>query len=83
VQEAVRRLGALPCETLGLKQRGRLEKGCFADVVVFDATNIDALATYQDPHRYSSGVRDVLVNGVAALRGGQPTGALPGRVLRP
>jgi N-acyl-D-amino-acid deacylase len=80
--EAVRRLSLLPCATLGLANRGKLAEGCFADVVVFDPDTVNAQATYQDSHRYAIGVRDVLVNGVPALRGGLPTGSLPGRVLR-
>ena len=51
-------------------------------MVVFDPAAVQGLATYADSHRYATGMRDVLVNGVAALRDGRPTGALPGRVLR-
>jgi N-acyl-D-amino-acid deacylase len=80
--EAVRRLSSLPCETLGLRARGRLAEGFFADVVVFDPAAVQGRATYQDSHRYATGMRDVVVNGVAALRDGQATGALPGQVIR-
>ncbi len=80
--EAIRRLSLLPSETLGLTGRGRLAEGFHADVVVFDPVSVGAQATYQDSHRYATGVCDVFVNGVAALRDGQATGALPGRALR-
>ena len=80
--EAVRRLSLLPCETLGLQDRGRLAEGCLADIVVFDPATVAARASYQDSHQYATGISDVFVNGVGALRGGAPTGDLPGRVLR-
>ncbi|MHB8507255.1 MAG: N-acyl-D-amino-acid deacylase family protein [Candidatus Dormibacteria bacterium] len=80
--EAVRRLSLLPCETLGLPHRGKLTEGFFADVVVFDPATVRDRATYKDSHQYASGMMDVFVNGVAALRDGQPTGALAGHVLR-
>ncbi|HEY2943749.1 MAG TPA: class A beta-lactamase [Vicinamibacteria bacterium] len=81
LQEAVRRLSGFPAETLGLDRRGRLEPGYFADVTVFDPKTIADLATFEKPHQYSVGVRDVLVNGVPVLRDGEHTGAVPGRVL--
>lgn len=82
LEEAIRRLSALPAETLGLHQRGRLQAGTFADVVLFDPGTIADHATYADPHRLATGVRDVLVNGVLVLRDGEPTGATPGRIAR-
>jgi len=82
LQEAVRRLTSLPAENLRLERRGRLKPGHFADVVVFDAAKIQDHATYDKPHQYATGVRHVFVNGVQALRDGEPTGATPGRVVR-
>jgi N-acyl-D-amino-acid deacylase len=81
LEEAVRRLTSFPAENLGLDRRGRLEPGHFADVVVFDPARVADRATYESPHQYAVGVRDVLVNGVPVLRGGEHTGALPGRAL--
>lgn len=80
--EAVRRLTSLPAENLRLDRRGRLKPGHFADVVVFDAAKIQDHATYDKPHQYATGVHHVFVNGVQALRDGEPTGATPGRVVR-
>ncbi len=80
--EAVRRLSALPAENLRLRDRGRLAPGYFADVVVFDPATVRDHATFEHPHQYATGVRDVFVNGTAVLAGGEPTGALPGRVVR-
>jgi N-acyl-D-amino-acid deacylase len=82
LEEAVRRLTSLPVQNLRLQRRGLLEPGFFADVVVFDPARIDDHATYDDPHRYATGVEHVAVNGTLVLRDGEPTGALPGRVVR-
>jgi N-acyl-D-amino-acid deacylase len=80
--EAVRRLTSFPAENLGLEGRGRLEEGFFADVVVFDPATISDHATYAEPHRYSTGVQHVLVNGVPVMLDGDHTGATPGRFIR-
>jgi N-acyl-D-amino-acid deacylase len=83
LEEAIRRLTSFPATNLRLDRRGRLARGHFADVVVFDPAKIADHATYADPHRYASGVVDVFVNGVQVLRRGEHTGARPGRVLVP
>ncbi len=80
--EAVRRLSALPADTLKINLRGRLQAGFFADVVVFDPQTIRDNATFAEPHQYATGMHHVFVNGVAVLRDGEHTGALPGRVVR-
>jgi N-acyl-D-amino-acid deacylase len=82
LEEAIRRLTGLPARQLRLKGRGCLAPGCFADVVVFDPKTIADRATYENPHQYSVGVQDVLVNGVAVLKNGAHTGQKPGRVVR-
>ena len=82
LEEAVRRLTSFPCDTLRIQRRGRLQKGHFADVVVFDPARIQDHATFDQPHQYSTGVAHVLVNGVQVLRNGEHTGAKPGRVVR-
>jgi len=71
-----------PAGVFGLEGRGRLEEGAFADVAVFDPATIRDEATFLDPTRLATGMRYVLVNGVFAVDGGQPTGALAGKVLR-
>jgi N-acyl-D-amino-acid deacylase len=81
LEEAIRRLTSFPAENLGLERRGRLAEGYFADVVVFDPATVADRATYETPHQFAVGVRHVLVNGVAVLRDGEHTGALPGRAL--
>jgi N-acyl-D-amino-acid deacylase len=82
LEEAVRRLTTLPAENFGLRRRGALRVGYHADVVVFDPATITDHATFEEPHRYATGVRHVFVNGVAVLRDGDHAGALPGRVVR-
>jgi N-acyl-D-amino-acid deacylase len=80
--EAIRRLTSLPATNLGLRRRGIIRPGYHADVVVFDPATIADRATFERPHQYAVGVRDVLVNGVPVLRAGEHTGATPGRVVR-
>ncbi len=82
LEEAVRRLTALPAENLGLDRRGRLARGSYADVVVFDPGAVLDHATYEEPHRYATGLVHVLVNGTPVLRDGEHSGALPGRAVK-
>jgi N-acyl-D-amino-acid deacylase len=82
LEAAVRRLSALPAQTLKLDRRGMLQAGFYADVVVFDPDGVQDRATFEKPHQYSVGVRHVLVNGVPVIRAGEHTGATPGRVVR-
>jgi len=82
LQEAVRRLSAFPAETLSLSDRGRLRRGYFADVVVFDPDTVQDHATYEAPHQLSTGVENVWINGMRALKDGVATGAPSGRVVR-
>lgn len=79
--EAVRRLSGLPATNLGLEGRGFLKKGMFADIVIFDPNTIADRATFEKPHQYAVGVRDVFVNGVQVLKNGEHTGAKPGRAV--
>jgi N-acyl-D-amino-acid deacylase len=81
LSEAIRKLAALPSANLGLDRRGRLQPGMFADVVVFDPATIADRATYEQPHTYAVGMRDVFVNGVQVLKDGEHTGRKPGRAL--
>ena len=80
--DAIRRLTSLPARNLRLRDRGRLAPGFFGDVVVFDPGRIQDRATYEKPHQYAEGVVHVFVNGRQVIRGGEHTGAKPGRVVR-
>ena len=82
LEEAIRRLSALPASNLKLKKRGELKQGYFADVVVFDPATIRDHATFEKPHQYSTGVEQVFVNGQQVLKNGEPTGARAGRFIR-
>jgi N-acyl-D-amino-acid deacylase len=82
LEEAVRRMTGLTAAKFGIKDRGVLRVGAFADVTVFDpATVIDA-ATFEDPIRPSPGIDIVLVNGQPVWRDGVSTGVRSGRALR-
>jgi N-acyl-D-amino-acid deacylase len=79
--EAIHRMSGLPATNLELEQRGFLRPGMFADMVIFDPATIADRATFEKPHQYAVGVRDVIVNGVVVLRNGEHTNARPGRAL--
>jgi N-acyl-D-amino-acid deacylase len=79
--DAVRRMSALPADNFKLRDRGYLKTGYYADVVVFDPATIADHATYDDPRKFATGVRDVFVNGVEIVHDGGPTGAKPGRFV--
>ncbi len=82
LKEAVRRMSGFPAANLGLKDRGLLKEGYFADVVVFDPDSVIDHATFDNPMQYSTGVQHVFVNGVQVLAHGEHTGATPGRFVR-
>ncbi len=79
---AIRKLSALPAETLSLADRGHLRPGDMADVVLFDPDKLQDHATFEKPAQYATGVVDVIVNGRLALENGEPTAERPGRVVR-
>jgi N-acyl-D-amino-acid deacylase len=80
--QAIHGLTGLPASNLGLRGRGGLVEGNYADIVVFDPDTITDHATFADPHQYATGVSEVFVNGVQVVADGQHTGATPGRVVR-
>src|SRR5215831_10772806 len=80
--QAIHKLAALPAATLSLTDRGQLKNGYLADIVVFDPATIQDHATYERPHQLASGVDDVWINGMRALRQGTATGAASGRAVR-
>lgn len=82
LEDAVRKMTSLPAQRLGLRDRGLLREGMWADVVVFDPVTVRDRSTYEDPTRFPEGIDAVLVNGVVAIRDGVPTGHRAGQVLR-
>jgi N-acyl-D-amino-acid deacylase len=82
LEEAIRKMTSLPARRLGLKDRGILAEGNYADIVVFDPATVTDRATYDNPRQYPLGIRHVIVNGVLSVEGGEHTGKLGGRVLK-
>jgi len=80
--EAIRRITRLPADVFGLRERGRIAAAAFADLVVFDPADVRDHATFAAPHAFSSGVRQVWVNGRCCYDHGRFTGARGGRVLQ-
>ncbi len=82
LQDAVRKMTSYPAQKLGLRDRGLVREGMWADLVVLDPSTVEDRATYQAPHQYPRGIPYVLVNGTLVVERGEHTGALPGKVLR-
>lgn len=83
VEMAIRSATGLPADILQLKDRGYIQPGLQADIVVFDPASLRDTATFDRPHQYPTGIRWVLVNGHVAVRDGRyQEGVLGGRVLR-
>jgi N-acyl-D-amino-acid deacylase len=83
LEEAIRKITSAPADRVGLRDRGRIEPGAFADLVAFDPDRVADRATFEEPHQYPEGIPHIWVNGEQVLRDGEQTGALPGRVVRP
>jgi N-acyl-D-amino-acid deacylase len=81
LEEAIRKMTSLPARRFGLRGRGVLRKGAFADICVFDAANVLDRADFAAPKRPAAGIERVFVNGTCVWEGGAPTGARPGRCL--
>jgi N-acyl-D-amino-acid deacylase len=81
LEQAIRSATTLPAEILGLADRGALRVGGPADIAVIDLENVQDNATFFEPHQHPTGVEYVLVNGELVVDGGEPTWALPGRVI--
>lgn len=81
-EAAVAKMSSLPCERFGLRDRGRIEVGCFADLLLFDPATITDNATYADPKRSPTGIDLVVVNGEIAAEGGRATDVRRGRLIR-
>jgi dihydroorotase/N-acyl-D-amino-acid deacylase len=82
LETAVAKLSNVPATRIGLRDRGVVREGAFADLVVFDPATIEDTATYEEPARHPLGVGDVVVNGRLAVRDGAETGERAGRLLR-
>jgi N-acyl-D-amino-acid deacylase len=81
IEEAVKKMSAMPAARLGLKQRGQIRSGYYADVVVFNPDTVQGKATFAEPKQYSVGFDAVIVNGKIVLKDGSHREVYPGRVL--
>lgn len=82
MEEAIRKLTALPASNLKIRNRGSLAEGYFADIAIFNPETIQDHSTFAKPHQLSTGMVHVLVNGEQVLKDGKHTGAKPGQVVR-
>jgi dihydroorotase/N-acyl-D-amino-acid deacylase len=82
LEDAIRKMTSLPAQRMGIKDRGVLKVGFFADLVLFDPATVTDKATFENPHQYSEGISLVLVNGMPVWENGKFTGNLPGKVIR-
>jgi N-acyl-D-amino-acid deacylase len=81
LEDAVRKMSALPAQRIGVADRGVLREGMKADIAIFDPATVRDLATFERPHQYAEGVSQVIVNGQVAFDSGNMSEARPGRVL--
>ena len=82
LEDAIRKMTSLPAQRVGIRERGILKPGFYADMVMFDPDSVADKATFENPHQYSEGMSLVMVNGKPVWENGKFTGNLPGRILR-
>ena len=82
MEQAIRAATSLPADMLGLRDRGKLEEGYTADILVFDPNKIEDKATFTMPHQYSVGIQYLLINGKVVIEEGNYNGMLAGKTIR-
>jgi N-acyl-D-amino-acid deacylase len=82
LEEAIRKMAALPARRLGLAERGVIRIGAKADLVIFNPKTVIDRSTFKEPQLLSEGILRVFVNGEPVWENGKPTARLPGSVLR-
>ncbi len=82
LEDGVRKITSMPAFKAGIRGRGLVHEGFFADLVIFDADKIIDRATYTDPHQYPDGINYVIVNGGVAVSDGEITGERKGKILK-
>lgn len=78
---AIYKMTSFPCERIGIKQRGKIKEGYFADIVIFNPDTVSDTATYESPKKYPDGIEYVIVNGRITVKKGEHTGVKTGRML--
>ncbi len=81
LEDAIHRMTGLTAETFGLRDRGKIAVGAYADLVLFDPETVTDTASFEEPEQPADGISTVFVNGVVVWGGTQPTGERPGRFL--
>jgi N-acyl-D-amino-acid deacylase len=82
MKEMLKKMTSVPARNFGFAQRGALQKGYFADIVIFDEDSVIDKATFKNPHQYPEGIHCVIVNGQVVIDQGNHSGLLPGKILR-
>jgi N-acyl-D-aspartate/D-glutamate deacylase len=82
LEDAIEKMTSKPARKIGLRDRGVLQKGFFADIIVFDPKSIIDKADFDNPYQYSEGIEQVIINGKMVIKNGEHTGELAGKVLR-
>ena len=82
LQEAIRKMTSFPAQKLGLKDRGLIKEGMWADITIFNPEKIIDRATFIEPHQYPEGIEYVIVNGKIVIENGEHTKEKPGKVLK-
>ena len=82
LEDAIRKITSLNAAKIGLKHRGMLQEGNYADITIFDEKTVIDTALFTDPFHYPIGIEYVIVNGTLVLKRGDHLGTTPGRVLR-
>ncbi|MEM3426906.1 MAG: D-aminoacylase [Nitrososphaerales archaeon] len=82
LEEGIRKMTSYPAQRLGLRDRGKIAVGFWADLTIFNFARVEDKATYANPHQYPKGIEYVLVNGVPVIEEGEHTGARAGKALR-
>ncbi len=81
LEEALRKMTSLPAMKVGLKDRGIIREGFWADLLIFDAEKISDRASFAEPHQYPEGINQIIINGQVVAQDSKLTGVKPGRVL--
>ncbi len=82
MEEAIRKMTSFPAQRLGLRDRGLIREGYWADIVIFDPMTVRDNATFEDPHQFPSGIIDVIVNGVLVVENEKQKRKYPGKILK-